>query len=81
MKVVLKEDVDLLGLVGDIVTVKNGYARNYLIPKGLAIQATEKNLKIFDERRKVKAIRADYRVRHRCRIRIVPLIAGFPYFF
>jgi large subunit ribosomal protein L9 len=47
MKIILKEDVKALGSIGDIVTVKDGYARNYLIPKGLAIRADEKNLKQF----------------------------------
>ena len=47
MKIILKEDVKALGSIGDIVTVKDGYARNYLIPKGLAVRANEKNLKEF----------------------------------
>lgn len=47
MKVILKEDVKALGSIGDIVNVKDGYARNYLIPKGLAVRADEKNLKQF----------------------------------
>ena len=47
MKVILKEDVKALGSIGDIVTVKDGYARNYLLPKGLAVRADEKNLKQF----------------------------------
>jgi len=47
MKVILKEDVKALGSIGDIVNVKDGYARNYLIPKKLAIPADEKNLKEF----------------------------------
>lgn len=40
MKVILKQEVDNLGLAGDIVTVANGYGRNYLIPRGMAILAT-----------------------------------------
>ena len=47
MKVILKEDVKALGSMGDIVNVKDGYARNYLIPKKLAVPADEKNLKEF----------------------------------
>ncbi len=44
MKVILKEDIEGLGKGGEIVTVKDGYARNYLIPRGLAVKATTKNL-------------------------------------
>ncbi|OGU28986.1 MAG: 50S ribosomal protein L9 [Gemmatimonadetes bacterium RIFCSPLOWO2_12_FULL_68_9] len=43
MEVILRDDVTHLGKAGDVVTVKNGYARNYLIPHGLAYQATAGN--------------------------------------
>ncbi len=48
MKLILKEDVDKLGDSGDIVDVKPGYGRNYLIPQGKAIMATEGALKQLD---------------------------------
>ena len=48
MKVILKENVETLGHIGDIVKVAPGYARNFLLPKGLAIEATEKNAKALD---------------------------------
>jgi len=48
MKLILKENIDTLGHIGDIVKVAPGYARNYLLPKGLAIEATEKNAKALD---------------------------------
>jgi len=48
MKVILKENVEHLGHIGDIVKVAPGYARNFLLPKGLAIEATEKNAKALD---------------------------------
>ncbi len=48
MKVILKENMDNLGHIGDIVKVAPGYARNYLIPKGFAIEATTKNAKALD---------------------------------
>ena len=53
MKVILKEDVADLGSVGDVVNVKNGYARNYLIPKHLAVQASTKNLSQLEHQKKL----------------------------
>lgn len=56
MKVILRSDVDNLGRLGDIVAVRPGYGRNYLLPQGLAALATPGNLKIFEqERRKLQA--------------------------
>jgi large subunit ribosomal protein L9 len=43
MKVILSHDVDALGRVGDIVNVRNGYARNFLLPRGLCMPANEEN--------------------------------------
>ena len=55
MKLILRADVDTLGRLGDIVTVKAGYGRNYLIPQGMAKPATKANLKAFElERRKLQ---------------------------
>lgn len=51
MDVILLDKVENLGGLGDVVTVKPGYGRNYLIPGGRAIPATEANRKVFDERR------------------------------
>lgn len=48
MKLILKENIEHLGQIGDIVKVAPGYARNYLLPKGLAIEATEKNAKALE---------------------------------
>ena len=48
MKVILKQNVDSLGKAGDLVKVADGYARNFLIPKGLAAEANSKNLKTFE---------------------------------
>ena len=49
MDVILKQDVERLGAKNDIVAVKNGYARNFLIPKGFAIAATESARKVVAE--------------------------------
>lgn len=49
MKIVLREAVTKLGEPGEVVDVKDGYARNYLIPKGMALEATKGNLKQIDQ--------------------------------
>ena len=49
MNVILKQDMPNLGHKDDIVSVKDGYARNYLIPKGYAINATAQNKKVHEE--------------------------------
>ena len=54
MKVILTDNVNKLGSSGDVVQVKNGYARNFLIPKGLAIMATQSNLNRLMEDNKKK---------------------------
>lgn len=51
MKLILQERVVNLGNVGDVVTVKPGFARNFLVPQGKAIQATEANVQEFEKRR------------------------------
>ncbi len=57
MKLILRADVDNLGSLGEVVNVKPGYGRNYLIPQGLAMLATEGNLKGFEqERKKLQAV-------------------------
>ena len=51
MQIILMEKVVNLGNLGDVVKVKDGYARNFLIPQGLAKRATEENRKVFEARR------------------------------
>jgi large subunit ribosomal protein L9 len=51
MQVILMEKLPNLGNLGDVVKVKDGYARNYLIPHGKAKRATEENLKVFEAKR------------------------------
>ena len=55
MEIILKKDVEKLGFKNEIVTVKNGYGRNFLIPKGLGILATESAKKILAENVKQQA--------------------------
>ena len=51
MEVILREDIDSLGTRGQVVKVAPGYARNFLLPKRLAVQATESNKKIVEQER------------------------------
>lgn len=53
MKVILKEDVEKLGIIGSIVNVANGYGRNYLIPRNLAVEASPRNIKKFEHEKKI----------------------------
>lgn len=52
MKVILKEDVKNLGVAGSIVNVADGFARNYLIPRNLAVEANTRNIKALEQERK-----------------------------
>ena len=53
MQVILREDVDHLGEVGDLVIVKPGYARNYLLPRGLAVQASERQMRRVEHEKRI----------------------------
>jgi large subunit ribosomal protein L9 len=55
MQVILKEDVPHLGHSGELVSVKPGFGRNYLIPRGLAVAATDKNVARMDHEKRVIA--------------------------
>uniref|UniRef100_A0A7C4AJC7 Large ribosomal subunit protein bL9 n=1 Tax=Thermodesulfovibrio aggregans TaxID=86166 RepID=A0A7C4AJC7_9BACT len=52
MKIILKEDIHGLGKAGQVINVKDGYARNYLLPRGLALIADEKNLRVLEYQKK-----------------------------
>lgn len=54
MKVILIDDIDALGKLGDVVDVKRGYARNFLFPRNLAMQANDKNLKLLEQKKKIR---------------------------
>ena len=58
MDVILLKDVDNLGTAGDVVKVKPGFARNYLVPQGIALRASKQNLAISEERKRVIRNRA-----------------------
>src|SRR5439155_17836141 len=53
MRVILREDVSNLGKSGELVSVRDGYGRNYLLPQGLAVLATERNVKQIEHQKKV----------------------------
>lgn len=59
MEVILKQDIPNLGYKNDLIKVKAGYARNYLIPKGLAMNATETNKKVLAEVVKQKSFKEE----------------------
>ncbi|MCM8822498.1 MAG: 50S ribosomal protein L9 [Candidatus Omnitrophica bacterium] len=59
MKIILIKDVKDLGNQGDTVEVRNGYARNYLIPRGFAIEASKENLKKIEKIKQVAAARKE----------------------
>jgi large subunit ribosomal protein L9 len=59
MEVILKENVESLGKAGDAVKVSDGYARNFLVPRGLAIEANFKNLKVLEHEKKAILLKAE----------------------
>jgi len=58
MKIILKEDIKKIGKMGQIVDVADGFARNYLVPKGLAIEANTKNIRSVEHEKKIVHERA-----------------------
>ena len=59
VQVILRDDVPNLGKIGDVVRVKPGYARNFLLPRGLAVEANPKNLRVLEHQKRVIAAKAD----------------------
>lgn len=59
MKVILRQDFENLGKFGDIVDVKDGYARNFLIPRKIALPATPGNIKMIETEKKQKAFKLE----------------------
>ena len=62
MEIILKKDIEKIGFKNEIVSVKDGYARNFLIPKGLAILATDSAKKILEENLRQQAKKEDAKV-------------------
>src|SRR5437762_11809316 len=59
VEVILRDDVPHLGKIGDVVRVKPGYARNFLFPRGLAIEASGKNLRVLEHQKPVIGAKPD----------------------
>jgi len=59
MEIILQEDVENLGRIGDIVKVRNGYGRNYLLPRRLAIEANRKNLHVLEHQKRLVAAKKE----------------------
>jgi large subunit ribosomal protein L9 len=59
VKLILREDVENLGKIGEIVDVAGGYGRNYLLPRGLAVKASMKNVKEQEHQKKIIQARMD----------------------
>ncbi|HYR97015.1 MAG TPA: 50S ribosomal protein L9 [Candidatus Binatus sp.] len=59
VQVILRDDVANLGKIGDVVRVKPGFARNFLLPRGLAVEANPKNLRVLEHQKLVISAKAD----------------------
>lgn len=59
MEVILREDVPSLGTTGDIVKVRPGFARNYLLPRGLAVVADRRNIQVLEHHKRVVAVKRE----------------------
>jgi large subunit ribosomal protein L9 len=59
VEVILRDDVQNLGKLGEVVRVKPGYARNYLLPRGLAVEASTKNIRTLEHQKRLIAVKAE----------------------
>jgi large subunit ribosomal protein L9 len=59
MEIILQEDVTNLGRIGDIVKVRNGYGRNYLLPRGMAVLADSRNLRVLEHQKRLTAAKKE----------------------
>jgi len=74
MDVILLQDVEDLGAAGDIVNVKPGYARNFLVPRGYALRASKRNLAVAEEQKRIAGARA--RREHKAQEALVNKLTG-----
>jgi large subunit ribosomal protein L9 len=59
MEIILQEDVENLGHIGDVIKVRDGYARNYLLPRGLALEASRRNLRMLEHQKRLVAAKKE----------------------
>jgi large subunit ribosomal protein L9 len=59
MEIILQQDVPNLGVTGDIVKVRDGYARNYLLPRGLAVEANRRNMRVLEHQKRMAAAKRE----------------------
>jgi large subunit ribosomal protein L9 len=59
MEIILQEDVENLGQIGDVVKVRAGHARNYLLPRGLAIEANRRNLRVLEHQKRLVSVKKE----------------------
>lgn len=59
MEIILQEEVANLGQIGDIVKVRNGYARNYLLPRGFAVEANRRNVRVLEHHKRLAAAKKE----------------------
>src|SRR5262245_7160061 len=59
VEVILQDDVPHLGKIGEVVRVKPGYARNYLLPRGLAVEANRRNLRVLEHQKRIITAKAE----------------------
>ncbi|HTY56346.1 MAG TPA: 50S ribosomal protein L9 [Candidatus Binataceae bacterium] len=59
MQIILREDIPNLGRPGDVVKVRDGYARNFLLPRNLAIEANPKNMRAFEHQKRLALMRRE----------------------
>ena len=64
VQVILSEDVPNLGRTGDVIKVRAGFARNYLLPRHLAVEANQKNLREFEHNKRVSMLRRERQKSH-----------------
>ena len=59
MEIILQEEVVNLGQIGDIIKVRDGYARNYLLPRGLAVEANRRNVRMLEHNKRLAAVKKE----------------------